>query len=71
MLAISCLLNFYEQLAKLLSVVIDRAFMVVVFCFLKIMCYICFALHLVRALHIESVFAVLQENVEVFKNEGR
>ena len=23
-----------------------------------------------RALHIESVFAVLQENVEVFKNEG-
>ena len=34
------------------------------------MCYICGALHLVRALHIESVFAVLQENVEVFKNEG-
>ena len=38
-------------------------------CF-KIKCYICFALHLVLALHIESVFAVLQENVEVFKNEG-
>ena len=35
------------------------------------MCYICLALHLVQALHIESVFAVLQENVEVFKNEGR
>ena len=40
------------------------------FVLLKIMCYICLALHLVRALHIESVFAVLQENVEVFKNEG-
>ena len=40
------------------------------FCFLKIKCYICGALHLVRALHIESVFAILQENVEVFKNEG-
>ena len=38
-------------------------------CF-KIKCYICFALHLVLALHIECVFAVLQENVEVFKNEG-
>ena len=33
--------------------------------------YICLALHLVRALHFGSVFAVLQENVEVFKNEGR
>ena len=44
--------------------------MAVVFCFFKIMCYLCSALHLVRALHIESVFAVLQENVEVFKNEG-
>jgi hypothetical protein len=71
MLAISCLLSIYEQLAKLLSVVINRAFMAVIFCFFKKMCYICFALHLVRALHIESVFAVLQENVEVFKNEGR
>ena len=38
------------------------------FVFSKKMCYICGALHLVRALHIESVFAVLQENVEVFKN---
>ena len=38
--------------------------------FFKIKRYICRALHLVRALHIESVFAVLQENVEVFKNEG-
>ena len=38
--------------------------------FFKTMRYICFALHLVRALHIESVFAILQENVEVFKNEG-
>ena len=44
--------------------------MAVGFLFFKIMRYICFALHLVRALHIESVFAVLQENVEVFKNEG-
>lgn len=48
--------------------------MVVVFLFFlflfKIIWYICIALHLVRALHIESVFAVLQENVEVFKNEG-
>ena len=43
---------------------------VAVFCFIKIMYYICIASHLVRALHIESVFAVLQENVEVFKNEG-
>ena len=38
------------------------------FVFSKKMCYICVASHLVRALHIESVFAVLQENVEVFKN---
>ena len=45
--------------------------MVAVFCSFKKICYICGALHLVRALHIESVFAVLQENVEVFKNEGR
>lgn len=42
--------------------------MVVVF--FKIMYYLCSTLHLVRALHIESVFAVLQENVEVFKNDG-
>lgn len=45
-------------------------FSVAVFLFLKIMRYICLALHLVQALHIESVFAILQENVEVFKNEG-
>lgn len=44
--------------------------MAVVFVFFKIMCYLYSALHLVRALHIESVFAILQENVEVFKNEG-
>jgi hypothetical protein len=40
------------------------------FCFFKIILYLCIALHLVRALQIESVNAVLQENVEVFKNEG-
>lgn len=44
--------------------------MVAVFLFFKRKRYICFALHLVQVLHIESVFAVLQENVEVFKNEG-
>lgn len=54
-------------LAATISVVVF--FCVFLLLFQK-MGYICTALHLVRALHIESVFAVLQENVEVFKNEG-
>ena len=41
-----------------------------IFANIKKMYYLCTALHLLRALHIESVFAVLQENVEVFKNDG-
>lgn len=49
---------------NLKNVVID----VKTFANIKKMYYLCTALHLVRALHIESVFAVLQENVEVFKN---
>ena len=54
-------------LAATISVVVF--FCVFLLLFQK-MGYICTVLHLVRALHIESVFAVLQENVEVFKNEG-
>jgi hypothetical protein len=40
------------------------------FLFFENNAYICLALHLVQALNIEGVFAVLQETVEVFKNEG-
>ena len=52
----------FQKILK--NVVID----VKTFANIKKMYYLCTALHLVRALHIESVFAVLQENVEVFKN---
>ena len=72
--------HFLRKMSELPKLLIEVKILPVTFClhcpilvavlFLKIKRYICFALHLVRALHIESVFAVLQENVEVFKNEG-
>lgn len=40
------------------------------FCFFQNNCLHLYRFALGAGLHIESVFAVLQENVEVFKNEG-
>ena len=62
-------MSFMLSLLILTATISVVVFFVFLFLF-KIIWYICIALHLVRALHTESVFAVLQENVEVFKNEG-
>ena len=55
-------MTVFQKILK--NVVID----VKTFANIKEIYYLCTALHLVWASHIESVFAVLQENVEVFKN---